>query len=238
MRVLVVTEIRLYRDGVADSLRRLPDVEAAISAANGAQAVLAARDGRCDVVLLDIALPESTLTARALVAARPLLKVVALGVADDGPELVACAEAGVCGYVSREASMSELVEALRSVLRGEASCSGKMAAGLIRHIARSAGAGPRAAPRRSLTRREHDVLELVESGLTNKEIARALDLELSTVKNHVHNLLAKFGVTDRGQMVASLVPVPVPAQAPLGNPFPVPRTPAPREEVRPARTQV
>ncbi|MCW2715970.1 MAG: putative Nitrate/nitrite response regulator protein narL [Frankiales bacterium] len=232
MRVLVVTEIRLYRDGVADALRQLPDVESAISAANGAQAVVAARDGRCDVALVDIALPDSIATARALVTARPVLKVVALGVADDAPELVACAEAGICGYVPRDATLAELVDALRSVLRGEAACSGRVAAGLIRHIARQASTQHRGPARTGLTRREHDVLELVERGLTNKEIARALDLELSTVKNHVHNLLAKFGVADRGQMVASLAPRPDPY--PPAREAPVPRPPAPRASGTPS----
>jgi len=228
MRVLVVTEIRLYRDGLAGLLRLLPDVGSATSAASGAAAVVAARDDRSDVVLLDIALPDSTVTARALLAASPTVKVVALGVADDAPELVACAEAGICGYVSREASMAELADALRSVLRGEAACSGKVAAGLIRHIARQAGSQHRGASRSVLTRREHDVLELVEGGLTNKEIARALHLELSTVKNHVHNLLAKFGAADRGQML-SLLTGPG-AAGPVGSTAPPPgaRPPAPR----------
>lgn len=200
MRVLVVTEIRLYRDGVAEALRRLDDVELAAAAATGPAAVVAARRIECDVVLVDMALTNSTGTVQALLAARPQLKVVALGVPEDGPEVVAVAEAGIAGYVSREATIQDVGEALRCVLRGEAALSGKVAAGLLRHIARQAQSRRSVEVPLHLTPREREVLCLLESGLSNKEIARALDLQLSTVKNHVHNVLAKCGAAGRGDV--------------------------------------
>jgi DNA-binding NarL/FixJ family response regulator len=202
VKVLVVTEIRLYRDGVADALRRRDDVEDAVTAASGSAAVVSARRSECDVALVDMALTEGSQTVRALLAARPMLKVVALGVPEDGPEVVAVAEAGVHGYVSREASLDELVEALKGALHGEALCSGKVAAGLLRHIASQAKSRGYAEVPVQLTPREHDVLRLLQAGMTNKEIARALDLRLSTVKNHVHNLLAKHGASGRSQVAA------------------------------------
>src|SRR4051794_41391792 len=103
VKVLVVTEIRLYRDGVAEVLRNLPDIGEAVTAASGSEAVLAAHDG-CDVVLMDMSLPRCAQTVEAVLAARPGVKVVALGVPDAGPEVVAFAEAGISGYVSRDAS--------------------------------------------------------------------------------------------------------------------------------------
>lgn len=200
MKVLVVTEIRLYRDGVAEALRRLDDVELAAAAATGPAAVVAARRIECDVVLVDMALTDSTGTVQALLAARPQLKVVALGVPEDGPEVVAVAEAGIAGYVSREATIQDVGEALRCALRGEAALSGRVAAGLLRHIARQAQSRRSVEVPLHLTPREREVLCLLESGLTNKEIARALDLQLSTVKNHVHNVLAKCGAAGRGDV--------------------------------------
>lgn len=200
MKVLVVTEIRLYRDGVAEALRRLDDVELAAAAATGPAAVVAARRIECDVVLVDMALTDSTVTVQALLAARPQLKVVALGVPEDGPEVVAVAEAGIAGYVSREATIQDVGEALRCALRGEAALSGRVAAGLLRHIARQAQSRRSVEVPLHLTPREREVLCLLESGLTNKEIARALDLQLSTVKNHVHNVLAKCGAAGRGDV--------------------------------------
>lgn len=199
MKVLVVTEIRLYRDGVAEVLRNLPDIGEAVTAASGAEAVVAAHDG-CDVVLMDMSLPRCAQTVEAVLAARPGVKVVALGVPDAGPEVVAFAEAGISGYVSRDASLEQLGDALRAVLRGEAACSGKVAAVLMRHIALQArGHRTHAAPR-ELTPRESDVLQLLQTGMSNKQIARALDLQLSTVKNHVHSLLTKFGASGRGEV--------------------------------------
>ena len=195
-----MTEIRLYRDGVAEALRRFDDVELAAAAATGPAAVVAARRFECDVVLVDMSLTDSTWTVQALLAARPQLKVVALGVPEDGPELVAVAEAGIAGYVSREATIQDVGEALRCALRGEAALSGKVAAGLLRHIARQAQSRRSIEVPLQLTPREREVLCLLESGLTNKEIARALDLQLSTVKNHVHNVLAKCGAAGRGDV--------------------------------------
>lgn len=203
MKVLVVTEIRLYRDGVAEALRRLDDVELAATAATGPAAVVAARRTECDVVLVDMALTDSTGTVQALLTARPQLKVVALGVPEDGPEVVAVAEAGIAGYVSREATIQEVGEALRGALRGEATLSGKVAAGLLRHIARQAQSRRTLEVPLQLTPREREVLCLLESGLTNKEIARSLDLQLSTVKNHVHNVLAKYGAAGRADVAVA-----------------------------------
>ena len=129
MRVLIVTDIRLYRDGVADALRRLPHVVTARTAASGPDAVMAARRDEYDAVLLDMTLPDSAKTARSLLLARPALKVVALGVPEEGPEAVRAAEAGVSGYVSREATLDEVGEALSCALRGEAPVPAAVAAG-------------------------------------------------------------------------------------------------------------
>lgn len=200
MKVLVVTEVRLYREGVASALRRLPDVDLVVEASGPAAAVVAARRDELDVVLLDMTLADTARLVRGLLVARPGARVVALGVPEDGPEVVTCAEAGISGYVSRDASLDDVAEALRCTLRGEAPCSARVAAGLLRHIAQHArlpGGGAGAA---SLTPREADVLRLVETGLTNKQIARSLDLQLSTVKNHVHHILAKHGASTRSQL--------------------------------------
>ena len=205
MRILVVAEIRLYRDGVAEALQALPDVQDVCTAANGALAVAAAQRSQCDVVLLDMAIESPIHTAVALVTARPDVRVIALGVREESADVVACAESGVSGYVSRDASLDDLVEAFRGAMRGEVPCSGKVAAGLVRHIAMHARShrGPGGADQ--LTRRERDVLRLVEADMSNKEIARTLGIELSTVKNHVHRVLAKLGVSRRRDIAAALI---------------------------------
>lgn len=213
MKVCVVTEIRLYRDGVADALGRLPYVDEAGTAATGAEAVVAAREG-ADVVLIDMTLARSGETVEAVLAARPRTKVVALGVPDSGAEVVACAEAGIAGYVSREATLDELGEALRAAERGEATCSGRIAAELLSHIAHQARARRAVVVPPQLTPRELEVLALLEAGLSNKQIARSLDLQLSTVKNHVHQVLAKHGVAARHDIAAVRRSGPRPTEGP------------------------
>jgi DNA-binding NarL/FixJ family response regulator len=203
VRILVVAEIRLYREGAADALMRLDGIDHVDTAATGPSALMAARRTACDIVLMDMSVEDSTGIVGSMMTAMPSLKVVALGVKEDSPEVVECAEAGIAGYVPRDASLADLGEVLRGVLRGEAACSGKVAAGLLRHIALQARARRAGLSARQfqLTRREQEVLRLLEGGLTNKEIARALGIELSTVKNHVHNLLAKSGARGRADMV-------------------------------------
>lgn len=200
----MVTEIRLYREGAADLLRALPDVSVVASAASAASAVSAARRHECDVALLDMSMSGPVEAIGSLVAARPSLRVVALGVLEQGPDVVACAEAGVYGYVSRDAGFEDVAAALRSAARGEVACSGRVAAELIQHISRQARSRPLSSTAVTLTRRERDVLRLIQSDMSNKEIARALDLQLSTVKNHVHNVLAKCGATARGEIAGVL----------------------------------
>lgn len=199
MKVLIIAEIRLYREGVADALRRLDDIGTVVTAATGDAAVLAAREGECDVALMDMALADSAEVVVALLMVRPSLRVVALGVAEDGPQVITCAEAGVSGYISREASLAEVGDALRRTVRGEAPISGAVAAGLLRHIAchaRTRNAGRDL----HLTVRERQVLQLLQQGMTNRQIAKSLDLQLSTVKNHVHHVLAKLGVVRRAEV--------------------------------------
>ncbi|MDT0550468.1 response regulator transcription factor, partial [Streptomyces lonegramiae] len=155
---------------------------------------------------LDMALADSKQTVTTLLTARPGLKVMALGGPEDGPVVVACAEAGISGYVSREASLIEHGTALRSAVRGEATVSGKVAAGLLRHIAFHARVQQTTVIAHQLTPREREILQLLKSGMTNRQIARALDLQLSTVKNHVHSVLTKFGVARRADVYSALVP--------------------------------
>ncbi|MHA0287618.1 LuxR C-terminal-related transcriptional regulator [Mycobacterium sp. C3-094] len=200
MRVLVVAEIRLYREGVAQGLRALPEVQHVATAANGALAVAAAQRSQCDVVLLDMAIDSGIQTAVALLTARPSVRVIALGVREEGPDVVACAETGVSGYVSRDASFDDLASAIRAAMRGEVSCSAKIAAGLIRHIALHARSHRVSGIGDTLTRREREVLLLIQADMSNKEIARTLGIELSTVKNHVHRLLTKLGVSGRREL--------------------------------------
>ncbi len=171
---------------------------------------------RPDVVIVDVASGGDLGPLRAVKRAAPTSRVVVLGIADDEDAVIACAEVGVAGYVEAQAGVDELTDVVRAAIRGEAVCSSRLAGALLRRI----GSYPRPTiePDSSLgrlTSREREILDLIDEGLSNKEIGRQLNIELGTVKAHVHNLLDKLGVHRRAQasarrreLEAQLRPVP------------------------------
>jgi DNA-binding NarL/FixJ family response regulator len=153
-----------------------------------------------DVVLIDLAMPDAIVAVRALGRS---FNVVALGVPEVERTVIAAAEAGVAGYVTREASLDDVVAALESVVHGEMICSPRIAATLLRRVTALASL-TRPGPAARLTSRELEILELIELGLSNKEIAARLFIQLATVKNHVHNILEKLQVDGRAEAAAYL----------------------------------
>ena len=152
-----------------------------------------------DMVLLDAGLPDGVAVTRAIRSRAPDVRVIVISVPDG--DVLAFAEAGIAGFVTREASTAELLAAIASVERGEALCSPRAAAALLDRVATLAAAEPVAA-REPLTAREKEILGLITAGLSNKEIATRLVIGVPTVKTHVHNILRKLGASRRGQAAA------------------------------------
>jgi two-component system nitrate/nitrite response regulator NarL len=202
IRVLIVAHIRLYREGLAQMLQEEPRIDVVGTAVGADEAVAALQRHQPDVVLLDMAIPDNVWLVRMLVATVPGTKVVALAVPEVEREVIACAEAGVAGYVTREGSVEDVVAAVESVARGEMLCSPRMAATLLQRVATLALERAPDSIEARLTRRELEILDLIDQGLSNKEIARRLTIELSTVKNHVHNILEKLNVNRRAEAAA------------------------------------
>jgi DNA-binding NarL/FixJ family response regulator len=145
---------------------------------------------------------------RAVHERAPDARIVALGISGEEADVLPLAEAGIAGWLTREASVEDLCETVASAAAGEAVCSPRIAASLLRRVAALAAdrrLGPTATP---LTRRQREILALIDEGLSNKEIARRLSIELATVKNHVHNILEKLQVRRRAE-AAALVREPV-----------------------------
>ena len=158
-----------------------------------------------DVVLLDLARDDGVAAIRHIVAELPWVPTVVLGVPEDDDSVIACAEAGAAAYVTRDESLDDLHHTLLAVARGESPCSPKRVAMLLRRLAALA-ADPvqNGTTDVHLTPRESEVLSLIDAGLSNKQIAQKLCVELPTVKNHVHNILEKLGVDRRAQAAAWL----------------------------------
>ena len=210
--VVVISGICLYREGLTEMLGRAELISVVGSASDVGEgvAVCAELDEAPDVILLDTIPADAEMRIRELLAELPGARVLALTVPNHENEILAVAEAGIAGFVTSDASIDELVAAIESVARGEALCSPSMAAALIRRLASLARERAASDPIRPLTMRECEILELISEGLSNKQIAQRLRVELSTVKNHVHRILAKLGVHRRAEAAAlaraSIVP--------------------------------
>ncbi len=202
--VFVVADVMLYREGLREILGRHPEIEVVGVAAQVEDGLelLAARQPQ--LVLVDESAAKASEVVAAVRRGAAEAQVVAVAVGDDDQDVVAWAKAGVSGYVTRDESLSTLVAVIRAVGRGELLCSPRLAATLLRQVARSATRAPTARHDRRLTAREREVLALVEQGLANKEIAQRLSIALPTVKNHVHNILGKLEARGRCEAIAAL----------------------------------
>jgi len=157
-----------------------------------------------ELVIVDVALPDALQLMRDLRSQTPTTRIVAFAVEEEISVILDCAESGAAGFVSANASISELVSSLERTIAGELLCSPRMAAELLQraaglHRPREAGDTPD-----GLTRREQEVYGYVCEGSSNKEIASALNISEATVKHHVHHLLEKLKVPTRLHAVRHL----------------------------------
>lgn len=204
--VFIVAGVRLYREGLTQALSadaRFRVVGAAAGHAEGLEAMRQLTP-RPAVAVLDIGVGPGLLSARQLRAALPEVSLVALAIDDTDESVVAWAEAGVAGFVTRDTSLEGLMSTVECVAQGGTQCSPRATAALLRRLAALA-AGRRSWPLNGhLTPREREVVALIDRGLSNKQIARELQIELATVKNHVHSVLEKLHVERRTAAAAAM----------------------------------
>lgn len=202
MRLLVLAEVSLYQQALAQSLGRDERFDVTAADRDLEEVLAGLEDVRPDIILVDARMPASTNAVRVLAVAVPDAKVVVFGVPEVQREVMALAEAGASGYVALDGSIEDLAAVVDSVSRGETLCSPVIAATLFRRVAALTRERQLEPIAEKLTVRELDVLGLIEEGLSNKEIATALVIELPTVKNHVHRILEKLHVHRRTEAAA------------------------------------
>lgn len=197
IRLIVVDDHPLFREGVAYTLQAQPDFEVVAQGESLDDAVRLARECAPDLMLLDINIPGGGINAAAAVTtAAPAIKVIMLTASTDEDDLAAAMRAGSRGYILKGVAARELVGIIRSVWAGEGYVAPSLAAGLLAglHGGRTpAGADPLA----ELTDRERDVLDLVAAGLSNKEVGERLHLSEKTVKHYMTIVMEKLGVRNR-----------------------------------------
>lgn len=191
IRVLVVDDHRLVRAGLITLLEATGDIEVAGEAADGRQALEAARAVAPDVVLMDLSMPvlDGVAATRLLLQERPQARVVALTSFSDRQRVNDVLAAGAIGYLLKDSRPDELLAAVRSAAEGHAPLDPRVAGALL------PGREPPAAD--LLSEREKQVLRLAAAGLANKQIARRLGISESTVKVHIGNIFRQIGVRDR-----------------------------------------
>ena len=206
IRVVLVDDQALMREGLATILSALPDLEVVGQAANGLLALDVVRQTRPDVVCMDVQMPvmdglEATreLTADPTVGAR----VLVLTTFQREDYLIAALEAGAGGFLLKNSRPEVLAEGIRTVAAGDALLAPELTRTIIERAMQDqsrTSAAPEVVAQ--LTDRELEVLRLVADGLSNDEIARSLFLGVATVKTHVSNVLSKLHLRDRVQAVA------------------------------------
>jgi DNA-binding NarL/FixJ family response regulator len=198
IRVLIVTHVRLYRDGLVQAIGEDARFVVAGTARTPFEAVESVQRSRADIALIDAMTVDLDSAVPALRAVVPDLRVLALAVPETEGDVVACAEAGASAIVTSDTPLPAMLQTMESVERGELLCTPRVAASLL-HRVQSLSRYGEVAPAQHLTYREREVLQLIDQGFSNKEIAGALFIELGTVKNHVHNILNKLKVARRSE---------------------------------------
>lgn len=206
IRVMVVDDHALFRDGISSVIRSQPDMEVAGEAGDGLEAFIMAQQLKPHVILMDINMAgtDGMEATRLISQALPETHIVMLTVRDDNENIFEAIRNGAQGYLLKTIRARELVEMIRAAARGEAALTPAMAARVMTEFRRTTEP---ASPNKGdttdntefdeLTSREQEVLNLIAQGFSDKEIAGALNISLYTVKSHVRNILAKLHVNNR-----------------------------------------
>ena len=216
IRVLVVDDQAIVRDGLVTVLSLVPDLRVVGEASDGAEAIAAVEQEAPDVVLMDLRMPgvDGPTATASIVAAHPQVAVLVLTTFADDESIVTALRAGARGYLTKDAGRAEIATAIRAVASGQSTFDATVGARLVAQLAGGTAAPtpatvPSAGGVRArfpeLTPREADVLERIAEGRSNPDIAAELFLTVPTVKSYVNQVFAKLGVRTRAEAVARVL---------------------------------
>lgn len=202
LRVLVVDDHPVFREGFAALLSSIDDIEVVGTAANGLEALAASRELGPDVVVMDVQMPEldGIEATRRMVAEHPGVGVVVLTMSEEDATVLDAVRAGARGYLLKGAEPDEVVRAITTVAAGGV-VFGAVLAGRIAEFFTGGPATAATSKFPTLTAREYEVLDLLAAGLSNSQIAERLFLSQKTVRNHVHAIFNKLQAADRAEVI-------------------------------------
>ena len=203
IKIIIVDDHILFREGLASIIRSEPDIEVAGLAGTVRDAVEMAGRIKPDIILMDFTLSDGTgaEATRLILDAHPACRIVFLTMSEEDENLFAAIRSGAKGYLLKDMNPSKLVTAIRSVYKGESALSRSMTLRLMKELSQTRTPNhSQTSP--TLTSRELDVLRAIAAGKTNEEIGKELFLSINTVKFHVHSILDKLHLKGRREAVA------------------------------------
>ena len=205
IRIIVIEDNRLLRDGIAAMINEQPDLRVVATIGDGEKTLQKIKETKPRIVLLDLGLRShnSLLLVKSIKSHYPELKIIVMALVRLQTDILEFVQAGVSGFILKDAKISDFLKAIRSVSRGEKFLPPNLTDSLFSQIAEQAinGIGKsKLIQSVRLTKREHQIVELIADGLTNKEIGKKLFLSPFTVKSHIHNILEKMELHTRVQL--------------------------------------
>jgi DNA-binding NarL/FixJ family response regulator len=202
IRILVVDDHTLFREGVNAIFSTVPDVRVVGEASNGVEAVSLANSIQPDVILMDIQMPQlnGIEATRRILHTSPKIGIIVLTMYEDDDSVFSAMRAGARGYILKGADQEELLRAVRAVASGEALFGPAIATRMMTYFS-SAKINSAIEAFPELTEREREVLDLIANGSNNNQIANQLSISPKTVRNHVSNIFNKLQVADRAQAI-------------------------------------
>ena len=210
INILLVNEIQLMGNVIAAALEEEPDIKAVGCVTSMDEALEFVRENHVDVALVSTRLQDqgAIKLTEAITEMAPDTKVLALGLSEEKKRVLRYVEAGAAGYILKEDSLDDLIDNVRAAVDDKVFVSPEIAAAMMERLSALAQVfsdiESSVAEDAGLTDREMEVLELIGEGMTNQQIAEELVIEVGTVKNHVHNILDKLNVGNRGEAAAYL----------------------------------
>lgn len=203
IRIAIVDDQALFRDGIRMLLESQSDMSVVAEASNGREAIAVVRESQPDIVLMDVRMPvlDGIAATRAIVDERPDTRVIVLTTFDLDEAAARAIRAGASGFVLKEAEPEFILASVRTVRNGNQVLAASATRALLEHFGRSST--PQAPPAEfvSLTDREQEIFRLAAKGMSNTEIATSEYVSEATVKTHISRILAKLGLRDRVQLV-------------------------------------
>ncbi len=199
IKIALADDHTIFRDGLRRLLSLEPDFDVIAEAQNGTEVLDLVRDHEPDILLLDLKMPGlGGLSALQRIQSQKLkTKIIVLTASDDEGEYVQAMKFGTSGIVLKQTATELLIKSIRKVHGGEIWLDARTTAAVMRQFASPGDLGPRERDKPRLSNREREIVALVAQGFKNKEIAERMFISEQTVKNHLHNIFDKLGVSDR-----------------------------------------